>query len=119
MKKDRLEIRLAQRNINQLESSLCRILKQARNLDRMRDCKLYNAMDGRAAARGDPGEDPVGRAAKMRQHLAARAKCVANEFAARAERDDLAMIDDGDAVAQALGFFHVVRRVDERHALAV
>ena len=33
-------------------------------------------------------------------------------------RDDVAMIDDGDAIAEALGFFHVMRGVDDRSALA-
>ena len=36
------------------------------------------------------------------------------EFARRAEGDDLAVIDDGDAIAKAFGFFDVVRGHDDR-----
>src|SRR5437868_11569520 len=118
MKKDRFEIRLAQRYVNQFESGLCGILKQACNLDRMRDRELRNAIGSLAAVRRNPGDDAIRRAAKMRQHLTARAECVVDKIVTRAERDDLAMIDNGDAIAQTLGFFHVVRRVDERHALS-
>ena len=37
----------------------------------------------------------------------------------RAEREQLAGVDDRDAIAEALGFFHVMRRVDDRAAFAM
>ena len=37
----------------------------------------------------------------------------------RAEREQLAGVDDRDAIAEPLGFFHVVRRVDDGAAFAV
>src|SRR5258706_1199260 len=105
MKKYRFEIRLAQRYVHQFESGLCGILKQARNLDRMRDRELRNAIRGLAAVRHYPRGNAIRRAAKMRQHLTARSECIADKVFSRAQRDDLAMIDDGDAIAQTLSYF--------------
>ncbi len=84
----------------------------------MRDRELRNAIRRLAAVRHYPRGNAIRRAAKMRQHLTARAECIADKVFSGAQRDDLAMVDDGNAIAQTLGFFHIVRRVDERHALA-
>ena len=40
-----------------------------------------------------------------------------DQLPARALGADLALVDDPDAVAEALGLLHVVRRVQDRHAL--
>ena len=45
--------------------------------------------------------------------------CVVEQLVHRADREQLAGVDDGDAIAEALGFFHVVGRVDDGAALAV
>src|SRR3984957_6279115 len=41
------------------------------------------------------------------------------EFCRRAQRDDAAVIDDGEALAECVGFFHVVRGEQNRFAAAV
>ena len=42
-----------------------------------------------------------------------------DELLRGAERDDAAVVDDRDAVAEPLRLFHVVRRVEERDAPAL
>ena len=42
--------------------------------------------------------------------------CVCGQAAHGVEREQLAVVDDRDAIAEALGFLHVVRRVDDRLA---
>ncbi len=47
------------------------------------------------------------------QHVAAVAEGLLHQLFLSPLGDDLAMIDDGDRVAQALGLFHVVRGVND------
>src|SRR5438477_10906982 len=65
---------------------------------------------------GEVQEDVLQRAAALDHHAARRLRQHAKETLLRARRDDLAVVDDDHTVAEALGLFHVVRRVDERLA---
>src|SRR3546814_750744 len=68
---------------------------------------------GGAELLGDPvdGTDHVDA-----EHLSFSDGC--RQLAGGALRLQLALVDDADAVAQPLGLFHVVRRVEDGHALA-
>ena len=57
-----------------------------------------------------------GIAAEAGRDPGAGAECAANQFLIGAFGDDAAMVDDGDAVAEALGLFHVVGGVEDGHA---
>ena len=42
---------------------------------------------------------------------------LAGQFALRTQRDQVAVVDDGHAVSQLLGFFHIMGGVEHGHAL--
>src|SRR4029453_2973259 len=48
-----------------------------------------------------------------------RAAVRGEQFGERAEREELAGADDGDAIAEPLRFFHVMRRVDDGAPVAM
>ena len=67
------------------------------------------------------GEDPGGAlevVAAMDDHLDPLAAQLGLELVGRAARDDLAVVDDRDRVGQLVGLLEVLRRQQERRALA-
>ncbi len=116
MQEDGFQIRTAERNINKFQSGLCGGFEEPGNLGGVLHREFCPAFHRVPAVLGDPGSGAFVGARKTRPHLAARAERILHKFGVGALRDDLAVIDDRDVVAQALGFFHIMRGVDDRHA---
>src|SRR5262249_6990201 len=110
------EVRSAEQNVDEFEPGFRGGFEKTADLGWVFDCELRRAVYYLATAPGDPRVDPLIRFPKMYKHLAARPEHSLHKLGMRAMLDDLAVIHDCDAVAQALGFFHVVRGVDDRHA---
>ena len=68
-----------------------------------------------AFARLGPGGSFLVGVLDAHDNVAASAERLADEVVARAEGDHFAVINDGDAIAETLGFFHVVGGVNDRH----
>src|SRR5664279_5806611 len=109
MEKDRLQIGPPQRHVKQFKASLDGVVKQSGNLRWMVDGELRRAVDKAPRMMLDPCVDRGGCAGKARQHLAARSKGAVNQFFIGSGSDDVAVVDDCNAIAEPLRLLHVMR----------
>src|SRR3984885_3487331 len=117
LQKYRFKVWLAQCQILELQSCVRRLIQQCGNFARMFDRELRKAIYHSAAARGHPRRHASIRRSKTRCHLAPRSKRILHKFSVRPQRDDLSMVHNRNPVAEPLGLFHIMRRVNNRHAL--
>src|SRR5262252_2643327 len=85
----------------------------------MLDSKLRCVAHSAAPAALHPLSGQFGGTLKSGQYFATRAECPLHQFLIAARGDNATVVHDGDAVAEALRLLHVMRRVDDRHSLAV
>jgi len=116
VEEDRFEVGAAEGEIFEVEARGGGGVEEAGEIGGVVDGELGGGVLEGAAMGGGPDGECWGRVTEAGDHLCGGGETVLDEGLVGVEGDDAPVVDDGDAVGEALGLFHVVGGVNDGHA---
>src|SRR5215467_2662725 len=107
-----------ERHIEHLVAFLSRRMEQCSDFGGLVDGELRRAAQGAATVPFYPGKDTTTGVGETHNYLATRRESAPDQLVFAPQRDDEAVINDGDPITQPLCLFHVMSRVNHRHSIA-
>ena len=101
-----------ERHIEHLVTFVSRRLEQCGYFRWLVDGELRRAVDVAATVPFYPRKDAIAAVGETHNYLTTRPECAPDQLVFAPQRDDVAVIDNGDPITQPLCLFHVMGRVN-------